>query len=44
MGGVCILMRYRTGSIWPAVLFHGLTVFLWQVLFGGPSVAELIQR
>ena len=44
LGGVCILMRYRSGSLWPAVLFHGLTVFLWQVLLGGPTVADLIRR
>ena len=44
LGGVCVLLRYRTGSLWPAVLFHGLTVFLWQVLFGGPAVADLIRR
>ncbi len=44
LGGVCVLMRYRTGSLWPAVLFHGLTVFFWQILFGGPAVADLLRR
>lgn len=42
LGGACILMRYRTGSLWPAVVFHGLTVFLWQAAFGGPDVAQLL--
>ena len=42
LGGACALMRYRTGSLWPAVALHGLTVFLWQALFGGPDVARLL--
>ncbi len=43
LGAACAAMRYRTGSLWPAVIFHGLTVFLWQVVFGGPDVAQLIK-
>ena len=42
LGAGCVLMRYRTGSLWPAVAFHGSTVFLWQVLFGGPDVSQLL--
>lgn len=42
LGVACAAMRYRTGSLWPAVLFHGLTVFLWQAVFGGPDVAQLL--
>ncbi|MBW8882918.1 MAG: CPBP family intramembrane metalloprotease, partial [Asticcacaulis sp.] len=41
IGTACAVMRYRTGSLWPAVLFHGAVVMVWQVLFGGPTLAEL---
>jgi predicted Abi (CAAX) family protease len=43
LGAVCAAMRYRTGSLWPAVVFHGLTVWLWQILFAGPDVAQLMK-
>ncbi len=43
VGAVCAFMRYRTGSLWPGVLFHGLCVFLWQAAFGGPDVRSLLQ-
>jgi len=43
LGAACAYMRYRTGSLWPAVILHGLLVFGWQVFFGGPSVAELLR-
>jgi predicted Abi (CAAX) family protease len=38
----CAFMRYRTGSIWPAVILHGLLVWVWQVGFGGPDIAQLV--
>jgi len=44
LGLACAVTRYRTGSLWPAVLFHGVIVFAWQVLFGGPTVAELLHE
>ena len=34
LGATCAWMRYGTGSLWPAVVFHGVTVFLWQAAFG----------
>lgn len=43
LGLACATMRYRTGSIWPAVLLHGLLVWLWQTLLGGPDIAQLIR-
>ncbi len=43
LGAACAAMRYRTGSLWPAVAFHGLVVFLWQAVFGGPDVAQLLE-
>ncbi len=43
LGAGCAWMRYRTGSLWPAIVFHGLTVFLWQVAFGGPEVTQLMK-
>jgi predicted Abi (CAAX) family protease len=42
VGATCATMRSRTGSLWPAVLFHGLTVFLWQAAFGGPDAVQLM--
>ena len=39
----CALMRYRTGSIWPAVILHGLLVWVWQVFFGGPDITQLLR-
>ena len=44
LGAACAGMRYQTGSLWPAVFFHGVTVFLWQVAFAGPDVAQLLSR
>ena len=44
LGAACAFMRYQTGSLWPAVLFHGFTVCLWQAGFGGPDVARLLAR
>ncbi|MBP2160874.1 MULTISPECIES: type II CAAX prenyl endopeptidase Rce1 family protein [Asticcacaulis] len=41
LGAACALMRYRTGSLWPAVLLHGVTVFIWQTALGGPGFARL---
>ncbi len=43
LGAACAVIRYRTGSLWPAVALHGVVVLLWQALFGGPSAAELMQ-
>lgn len=40
LGGA--FMRYRTGSIWPAVILHGLLVWSWQVFFGGPDIRQLL--
>jgi len=42
LGAACAAMRYRTGSLWPAVLLHGVTVFVWQTALGGPGVARLM--
>ena len=43
LGTACALMRYQTGSIWPAVILHGLLVWTWQVFFGGPDIAQLLR-
>lgn len=43
LGLACAIMRYRTGSLWPAVLLHGVLVWLWQTLFGGPDIAQLMR-
>lgn len=42
LGAACAIMRYRTGSLWPCVLLHGLLVWLWQTGFGGPDVTRLL--
>ena len=43
LGLACAVSRYRTNSVWPAVLFHGTIVLAWQALLGGPTVAELLR-
>jgi predicted Abi (CAAX) family protease len=43
LGLASAVIRYRSGSLWPAVLFHGAVVFAWQVLFGGPTVQDLLR-
>ena len=42
LGFSCALMRYRTGSLWPCVLLHGFTVFVWQIFLSGPDVRSLL--
>lgn len=39
----CALMRWRTGSLWPAVLLHGALVFVWKAWLGGPSLEVLMR-
>ncbi|MGZ3297454.1 MAG: CPBP family glutamic-type intramembrane protease [Asticcacaulis sp.] len=43
LGVVCTVMRCRTGSLWPGVLFHAAIVFVWQAVFAGPEVAQLMR-
>jgi len=35
LGLACAVMRWRTGSLWPAVLLHGGFVGVWQTWLGG---------
>ena len=35
LGVGCGLIRWRTNSLWPAVVLHWLMVTLWQTWFGG---------
>ncbi len=35
LGLACGWLRWRTGSLWPAVLLHWLEVAGWQIWFGG---------
>jgi predicted Abi (CAAX) family protease len=35
LGLGCALMRWRTGSLWPAVILHGGFVVIWQTWLGG---------
>ena len=37
LGRACALMRWRTGSLWPAVALHGGFVVVWQTWLGGVS-------
>jgi predicted Abi (CAAX) family protease len=37
LGLGCAVMRWRTGSLWPAVLLHGVFVVVWQTWLGGVS-------
>lgn len=42
LGLACGWLRWRTGSLWPAVLLHWLEVAGWQIWFGGGVVAKAI--
>lgn len=35
LGVGCAIVRWRTGSLWPAVALHWLAVTLWQTWLGG---------
>jgi len=35
LGLGCAWMRWRTGSLWPAVILHGGFVVVWQTWLGG---------
>jgi len=35
LGLGCAVMRWRTGSLWPAVILHGGFVVVWQTWLGG---------
>ena len=37
LGLACALLRWRTGSLWPAVALHGGFVAVWQTWLGGVS-------
>lgn len=41
LGLACGLTRWRTGSIWPAVLLHGAAVVVWKTWLGGPPLDQL---
>lgn len=42
LGLACGWMRWRTGSLWPAVLLHWLEVAGWQIWFGGGALAKAL--
>lgn len=42
LGLACGWLRWRTGSLWPAVLLHWLEVAGWQIWFGGGMVAKAL--
>jgi predicted Abi (CAAX) family protease len=37
LGIGCALLRWRTGSLWPAVILHWALVVIWQTWLGGIS-------
>ena len=37
LGLGCAIIRWRTGSLWPAVILHGGFVVVWQTWLGGVS-------
>ena len=41
LGLACAVTRWRTGSIWPAVLLHWAVVVIWKTWLGGPSLDSL---
>lgn len=41
LGLACAVTRWRTGSIWPAVLLHWAAVVVWKTWLGGPALDDL---
>jgi predicted Abi (CAAX) family protease len=41
LGAGCAISRWRTGSLWPAVILHWMVVVAWQTWLGGPRLASL---
>ena len=41
LGLGCALVRWRTSSLWPAVILHWLAVVVWQTWLGGPGLEAL---
>ncbi len=41
LGLACGVTRWRTGSIWPAVILHWAVVVVWKTWLGGPSLDSL---
>lgn len=41
LGAVCIAAYLKSGSVWPGVVAHWLTVAVWIVLFGGGRLVGL---
>ena len=41
LGLLCGLLRWRSGSLWPAVFLHWFAAVAWIGWFGGPSLTEL---
>jgi predicted Abi (CAAX) family protease len=41
LGLACALTRWRTGSIWPAVVLHWVLVVVWKTWLGGPALESL---
>lgn len=40
LGVLCAVLRYRSGSIWTAILLHWIFVVAWQGWFGGPLLGR----
>lgn len=38
LGLSCALMRYLTGSLWSAVVFHAVVVWGWKAFLSGPKL------
>lgn len=41
LGAMCIAAYLESGSVWPGVLAHWLTVTIWIILFGGARLVGL---
>ncbi len=41
VGAACAILRWRSGSLWTAVVLHWSVVLVWQGWLGGLSLSEL---
>jgi predicted Abi (CAAX) family protease len=42
LGTICGMLRMRSGSLWPGVIFHWIVVAGWLTFLGGPGPVDLL--
>ncbi len=42
LGVICAVLRMRSGSLWPGVVFHWIVVAGWLTFLGGPRPGDVL--